>query len=223
MAIAQSKSNKGWHKQWFYLKNDADAPLPIFTDRLIEESPESWGWGPIDMEKRRLGDLLKAITLLKHHDLYATSVVGAYHARRVVPRMARALLLYRMTPEASLEGMVLSREPLHNSKIEQHIREAMEVDVIRFEFLISGHPVMRPGPSFVEMVCLSSISSFDQPFLACPILSVETYSSALPPKPLISHYRKIGLRGRRIVSRPKRRRRRKMMRRRGWRGGRRQG
>jgi hypothetical protein len=38
MATALSKSKKGWHKQWFYLKNDVDAPLPIFTDRLIEET-----------------------------------------------------------------------------------------------------------------------------------------------------------------------------------------
>ena len=36
-----STSNKGWHSQWFYLKNDAAAPLPEFTERLIEEAPES--------------------------------------------------------------------------------------------------------------------------------------------------------------------------------------
>jgi hypothetical protein len=54
--------------------------------------------------------------------------------------MARALLLYQMTPEAPLEGMVLSKEPLHNSKIKQRIREAMEVDAARFEFLIPDIP-----------------------------------------------------------------------------------
>ena len=31
-----STSNKGWHSQWFYLKNDAVVPLPKFTGRLIE-------------------------------------------------------------------------------------------------------------------------------------------------------------------------------------------
>ena len=35
-----STSNKGWHSHWFYLKNDAAAPLPEFTVRLIEEAPE---------------------------------------------------------------------------------------------------------------------------------------------------------------------------------------
>jgi hypothetical protein len=43
MATALLKSNKGWHKQWFYLKNDADAPLPVFTSYLIKEPSESWG------------------------------------------------------------------------------------------------------------------------------------------------------------------------------------
>jgi hypothetical protein len=41
MATTLSKYNKGWHTQWFYLKNNADAPLPIFTGRLIEEPSES--------------------------------------------------------------------------------------------------------------------------------------------------------------------------------------
>jgi hypothetical protein len=66
------------------------------------------GMGPIDKEKRRLGDLLKAIALLKHHDLHATGIIGAYHARRVAPLMARVLPLHQMTPVASLEGTMLS-------------------------------------------------------------------------------------------------------------------
>ena len=37
-----STSNKGWNLQWFYLKNDAAAPLSEFTGRLIEEAPEQW-------------------------------------------------------------------------------------------------------------------------------------------------------------------------------------
>jgi uncharacterized circularly permuted ATP-grasp superfamily protein len=40
------------------------------------------GMGPVDVEKRRLDDLLKAITLFKHHCLHATGIVEVYHARR---------------------------------------------------------------------------------------------------------------------------------------------
>ena len=50
MSIPLSKSNKGWHKLWFYLKNDDTAPLSIFTGRLIEEAPDVWRYGPIVKE-----------------------------------------------------------------------------------------------------------------------------------------------------------------------------
>ena len=47
MSIPLSKSNKGWHKLWFYLRNN-DAPLPIFTGHLIEEVPDVWRYGPFE-------------------------------------------------------------------------------------------------------------------------------------------------------------------------------
>ena len=50
-----SMSNKGWHSQWFYLKNDAAAPLPKFTGRLIEQGPESWRkWGVLEKDKKKI-------------------------------------------------------------------------------------------------------------------------------------------------------------------------
>jgi hypothetical protein len=39
MSLQLSRSNKGWHAQWFYLKNDTTAPLLEFTGRLIEPVP----------------------------------------------------------------------------------------------------------------------------------------------------------------------------------------
>ena len=77
MSIPLSKSNKGWHKLWFYLRNDAIAPLPIFTGRLIEEAPDLWRYGTIEKEQKRLRDLLKAIATLKGHGLRGTGVIGA--------------------------------------------------------------------------------------------------------------------------------------------------
>ena len=58
-------------------------------------------------EQKRLGDLLKAIMTLKGHGLCVTSVVGAYHVRRLAPLMARALLMYKMTPDSTPEGTVM--------------------------------------------------------------------------------------------------------------------
>ena len=42
MPCQLSRSNKGWHVQWFYLKNDPANPLTDFTGCLMEEAPLTW-------------------------------------------------------------------------------------------------------------------------------------------------------------------------------------
>ena len=93
MPYQLSRSNKGWHSHWFYLKNDPAAPLPIFSRRLVEEVPSSWQWGPPVKEKKRMRDLLEAIAFLKTHGLYRASIIGGYQARRVAPLMVCVLPL----------------------------------------------------------------------------------------------------------------------------------
>jgi hypothetical protein len=163
--IVLTKSNKRWHKLWFYLENDASAPLSIFSNRLIEEAPPKWGYTPIERAKKRLRDLLNAVTRLRSGGVRRAGVVGAYHARGVAPLMVRALSLYEMTPYTPLEGMVLTRRPYHNSDIEQRIREAMDVLDNTFKFLILGHPAMRSDAGFIDLVSLLRVSLFGQPFI----------------------------------------------------------
>ena len=38
-------SNRGWHGEWFYIRNPVEAPFPPFTRRRPERR-ESWSWGP---------------------------------------------------------------------------------------------------------------------------------------------------------------------------------
>ena len=82
------------------MKNDAVAPLSDFTGCLIKEAPQVWPWGPPEKEKKRMWDILYAIAFLKSHGIRRAGVIRAYHARRVVPLMARALPLYGMTLSA---------------------------------------------------------------------------------------------------------------------------
>ena len=86
-----STSNKGWHSHWFYVRNDAAAPLLEFTGRLIEEVPDSWRkWGVLEKDKKRIQDHLAAICILKERGVKGSGIIGAYHMRRVAPLMARA-------------------------------------------------------------------------------------------------------------------------------------
>ena len=85
-------SNKGWHSHWFYIKNDAAAPLPEFTGRLIEEVLDSWRkWGVLEKDKKRIRDHLTGIRILKEKGMKGLGIISAYHTRRVVPLMKRAL------------------------------------------------------------------------------------------------------------------------------------
>ena len=84
-------SNKGWHSHWFYLKNDAAGPLSEFIGRLIEEALNSWKWGVLEKDKKKIQDNLATIRILKERGLKGLGIIGAYHTRRVVPLMRRRL------------------------------------------------------------------------------------------------------------------------------------
>ena len=100
-----------------------------------------------------------------------SGIIGAYHARRVVPLMAHVLPLYQMVPEASFEGTTLADDALPPSEVAQRIKEAMEPSkdnasvVLDFMYPMPGHPPMRLEPGFIDLVSfLSSCSSFHMNF-----------------------------------------------------------
>ena len=103
-------SNRGWHSQWFYVKDNVAAPLPVYSGRLIEGVPGSWKWGVSDKDKKRIKDHLTALQILKERGVKGSGIIGAYHTRRVAPLMSRALPLYLMGLGALLEGTTLVDE-----------------------------------------------------------------------------------------------------------------
>ena len=115
-------------------------------------------------EQKRLGDLLKAITTLKGRGLHGTSIIGAYHVRRLAPLMACALLMYKMMLDSMPEGtLMVASEALSVGEVAQCLKEAMEflIDPLVDLALVypdSGHPSMRPDAGFVELVSLLRVS-----------------------------------------------------------------
>ena len=156
-----STSNKGWHSQWFYLKNDTAAPLSEFNGRLIEEAPEPWRkWRVSETDKKKIQDHITAIHILKENGPKGSRVIRAYHARRVAPLMMRVLPLYMMVPGASFDGMTLAEGALPHSEVAQCIKEVMEPSwddagaPLNFVYPVLGHPPMRPEPGHVVFVSL---------------------------------------------------------------------
>ena len=129
------------------------------------EAPGSWGWGVPGKGKKLLNGLLAALQTLKQRGVKGSGIIGAYHARRVAPLMARALPLYQMVPKASFEGTVLVDKALPYSEVVQRVKEAMEPTkdsrgaILDFAYPVPGHPPMRPEPGFVDFVSLFSLRS----------------------------------------------------------------
>jgi hypothetical protein len=65
---------------------------------------------------------------LRERGLYGTSIIGAYHVRRLAPLMMHALSMYQMMPGSPPDGTVmLAGEALSISEVEQCLKEATEV------------------------------------------------------------------------------------------------
>ena len=46
-------SNRGWHGEWFYIRNPAKAPFSAFTGGRPEKQ-DSWSWGCARKEKKKV-------------------------------------------------------------------------------------------------------------------------------------------------------------------------
>jgi hypothetical protein len=49
-----TSSNSGWHKGWFYLWNDPEFMLPVFTRNSIGQSRRNWSDGPAKVEQENI-------------------------------------------------------------------------------------------------------------------------------------------------------------------------
>jgi hypothetical protein len=50
----QTSSNNGWHKGWFYLRNDPEFALPSYTGCSIAKSHRNWSDGPVKKEQEKM-------------------------------------------------------------------------------------------------------------------------------------------------------------------------
>jgi len=46
-------SNRGWHREWFYIRKSAKASFPPFTGRRPERL-DNWLWGPASWQKKKV-------------------------------------------------------------------------------------------------------------------------------------------------------------------------
>jgi hypothetical protein len=87
-----TSSNNGWHRGWFYLRNDPEYALPAYTGCSIAKSQRNWVDGPTKTEQEKM--LKSHWTVLGRHRyarITLAEVVGQYHDRGVVLLRRRPL------------------------------------------------------------------------------------------------------------------------------------
>jgi hypothetical protein len=156
MSLKLVSSNKGWHSQWFYLKNSTATPFLAYSSHGIFKALEEWKWGISTNDLSKIDNHLAAIKVLKTHGLKGARVIGEYHVMEVAPLMRHTLPLHMMVPRASPEGTVLGKRAPSGDEIIRRIRGAMELmkdtvgDVIDVIYLVPNHPPpMHPEPGFI--------------------------------------------------------------------------
>jgi hypothetical protein len=144
-------SNKGWHRRWFYLRND-DGRLPSFSQRVVTAVGSNWRYGAPRERQKNLEPLLKALEELREGGLTAAWVVVAIHRRRVLPLTERRLLLSEMTLGVDLEGSQMSPVPLPANDL--HRRVAATVGKLDAGALTQSS--MRPERGCISLVSVRS-------------------------------------------------------------------
>jgi hypothetical protein len=52
--VSLTSSNSGWHKGWFYQRNDPEFVLPAYTGNSITESRRNWSDDPTKTEQKKI-------------------------------------------------------------------------------------------------------------------------------------------------------------------------
>ena len=74
-------SNRGWHGEWFYIRNPVEAPFLPLTRRRPKRR-ESWSWGP-SSRQNKLEVIEVELQKLVQHDLDRVQVFHTFFCCRV--------------------------------------------------------------------------------------------------------------------------------------------
>jgi hypothetical protein len=72
-----TSSNNGWHKGWFYLRNDPEFALLAFTENSIAQGLRSWTDAPPKVEREKMfRDHWAMLTRLREASVNLVTVIG---------------------------------------------------------------------------------------------------------------------------------------------------
>ena len=134
-AYTPCSCNRGWHGDWFNIRNPEAAPFPVFTGRRPEER-ESWSWGCGRKERHKVEAIEEELRKLMRHGLDGVRVFYTLYRRRI------ALLVERMQPMWEYGGQSdanrASSEELPEDEVWSHIGRVLQ---LRPWEMVAGKPI----------------------------------------------------------------------------------
>ena len=103
-------SNWGWHGEWFYIRNPAEAPFPAFTGGRPEKQ-KSWSWGCARMEKHKVEAIKEELQKLVRDGLDGVWVFHTLYCRWVVPLAERTHPMWKYDGRSNPDRVSLEELP----------------------------------------------------------------------------------------------------------------
>ena len=81
-AYTPCDSNRGWHGEWFYIRNPAGASFPAFTgERPVKQ--KSWSWGCAHTDRHKVEAIEEELWKLVRGGLDGVQVFHTLYRRQV--------------------------------------------------------------------------------------------------------------------------------------------
>jgi hypothetical protein len=158
--LSMPKSMKGWQKKWFYLRNDASTPLPIFTSSCPVPLP-SWGDGVARKDLSKFHPMREALQQLRQEGLTGTHLLWTFFSRRIQPLRRQKIKMW-LYPGPSCPDRPFSVE-LSTVEVDSRVHKVLDLGV---------NPNPGAGPTPLQGgVASARVSTLDLVLLAFTILS----------------------------------------------------
>jgi hypothetical protein len=159
LEIPMPRSMKGWQKKWFYLKNDASAPLPMFTSGHPVPLP-SWREGAAGKDLDKLQPLHEHLQQLRQEGLTGIHLLWTFFSCRIEPLQKQRTKMWAY-PGSSRPNSPSSKELIR--VVEAQIHKVLDLGVISIPGAspvplrrgIASVGVSTPSPIPVTLMILS--------------------------------------------------------------------
>ena len=95
-------SNRGWHGEWFYIRNSAAVPFLAFTGGRPEKQ-DSWSWVCAHKEKKKVEVIKEELRKIIRHGLHGVRVFHTLYRRRVAPLAERTRPMWMYSGPSDLD------------------------------------------------------------------------------------------------------------------------